>query len=119
MPIRSLHLYAALAEKEAADLGAHQGGAGCEEGQRRQAGQPFEHRCVGSVRPANPDRHRRSVRVRSSADHRSNPKNRRNHLEAITKALNERGIRPARGTRWYASSVGNLLSRANKLAQVL
>jgi DNA invertase Pin-like site-specific DNA recombinase len=40
-------------------------------------------------------------------------------LEAITKALNERGIRPARGTRWYASSVGNLLSRANKLAQVL
>jgi DNA invertase Pin-like site-specific DNA recombinase len=40
-------------------------------------------------------------------------------LEAITRALNERGIRPARGTRWYASSVGNLLSRANKLAEVL
>jgi DNA invertase Pin-like site-specific DNA recombinase len=40
-------------------------------------------------------------------------------LEAITRALNERGIRPARGTRWYASSVANLLSRANKLAEVL
>jgi DNA invertase Pin-like site-specific DNA recombinase len=40
-------------------------------------------------------------------------------LEAITMALNERGIRPARGTRWYASSVANLLSRANKLAEVL
>jgi DNA invertase Pin-like site-specific DNA recombinase len=40
-------------------------------------------------------------------------------LEAVTRALNERGIRPARGTRWYASSVANLLSRANKLAEVL
>src|SRR4030081_2199417 len=33
-------------------------------------------------------------------------------LEAITRALNDRGIRTARGTRW--SSVANLLSRANK-----
>src|SRR4030081_1502512 len=40
-------------------------------------------------------------------------------LEAITRALNDRGIRPARGTRWYASSVANLLSRANKLAEAL
>jgi DNA invertase Pin-like site-specific DNA recombinase len=40
-------------------------------------------------------------------------------LEAMTRALNERGIRPARGTRWYASSVANLLGRANKLAEVL
>jgi hypothetical protein len=40
-------------------------------------------------------------------------------LEAITRALNDRGMRPARGTRWYASSVANLLSRANKLAEVL
>ena len=37
-------------------------------------------------------------------------------LEAITRALNERGVRSARGTRWYASSVANLLSRAQKLA---
>jgi len=37
-------------------------------------------------------------------------------LEAITCALNERGARPARGTRWYASSVANLLSRAQKFA---
>jgi hypothetical protein len=28
-----------------------------------------------------------------------------NTLEAITSALNERGVRPARGTRWYVSSV--------------
>jgi hypothetical protein len=39
-------------------------------------------------------------------------------LEAITCALNERGVRPARGTRWYVSSVANLLARAQKLADV-
>ena len=39
-----------------------------------------------------------------------------NTLEAITCALNERRVRPARGTRWYASSVANLLSRAQKFA---
>jgi DNA invertase Pin-like site-specific DNA recombinase len=41
-----------------------------------------------------------------------------NTLEAITCALNERGVRPARGTHWYASSVANLLSRAQKLAEI-
>jgi DNA invertase Pin-like site-specific DNA recombinase len=40
-----------------------------------------------------------------------------NTLEAITRALNERGVRPARGTRWYISSVSNLLCRAHKLAE--
>ena len=39
-------------------------------------------------------------------------------LEAISCALNERGVRPARGTRWYASSVANLLARAQKMAAV-
>jgi DNA invertase Pin-like site-specific DNA recombinase len=34
-------------------------------------------------------------------------------LEAITQALNQRGIRTARGARWYASSVMNVLARAN------
>ena len=38
-------------------------------------------------------------------------------LKAISRALNDRGIRPPRGTRWYASSVANLLSRSNKLAE--
>jgi DNA invertase Pin-like site-specific DNA recombinase len=38
-----------------------------------------------------------------------------NTFEAITCALNERGVRPARGTRWYVSSVANLLSGAQKL----
>ena len=39
-------------------------------------------------------------------------------LEAICCALNERSVRPARGTRWYVSSVANLLARAQKLAEV-
>jgi hypothetical protein len=36
-------------------------------------------------------------------------------LEAMTQALNQRGIRSARGGRWYASSVGNLLAPAAKM----
>jgi DNA invertase Pin-like site-specific DNA recombinase len=39
-------------------------------------------------------------------------------LEAITCALNDRGIRPARGSRWYASSVTNLLQRTRRLASL-
>jgi DNA invertase Pin-like site-specific DNA recombinase len=36
-------------------------------------------------------------------------------LEAITQALNQRGIRTARGTKWYASSVMNVLERGKAL----
>jgi DNA invertase Pin-like site-specific DNA recombinase len=39
-------------------------------------------------------------------------------LEAITVALNQRGIRSARGGRWHASSVANLLTRANRSSAV-
>src|SRR5947207_1424370 len=41
-----------------------------------------------------------------------------NTLEAITYALNERGVRTARGIRWYGSSVANLLALAQKFATV-
>jgi DNA invertase Pin-like site-specific DNA recombinase len=37
-------------------------------------------------------------------------------IGAITRALNERGIRTARGARWHVSSVSNLLARAHKFA---
>jgi DNA invertase Pin-like site-specific DNA recombinase len=37
-------------------------------------------------------------------------------LEAITEALNQRGIRSARGGKWHVSSVSNLLGRAQKFA---
>jgi hypothetical protein len=46
------------------------------------------------------------------------PSYREQGCEAITCALNERGVRPARGTRWYVSSVANLLWRAQKLADI-
>jgi DNA invertase Pin-like site-specific DNA recombinase len=36
-------------------------------------------------------------------------------LEAMTQALNQRGIRSARGGRWYASSVSNFLARAARM----
>jgi DNA invertase Pin-like site-specific DNA recombinase len=38
-------------------------------------------------------------------------------LEAMTQALNQRGIRSSRGGRWYASSVANLLARAAKMQE--
>jgi DNA invertase Pin-like site-specific DNA recombinase len=38
-------------------------------------------------------------------------------LEAMTQALNQRGIRSARGGRWHASSVANLLDRATKMQE--
>ena len=38
-------------------------------------------------------------------------------LEAITQALNQRGIRTAGGTKWYASSVMNVLERSKALRE--
>ena len=38
-------------------------------------------------------------------------------LEAISCALNQRGVRPARGTRWHVSSVATLLSRKQKFVE--
>jgi DNA invertase Pin-like site-specific DNA recombinase len=38
-------------------------------------------------------------------------------LEAITRGLNERGVRTARGARWHVSSVVNLLARTTRLAE--
>ena len=38
-------------------------------------------------------------------------------LDAITRGLNERGVRTARGARWHVSSVANLLSRTKSLAE--
>lgn len=37
-------------------------------------------------------------------------------LETICLALNQRGIRSARGGRWYVSSVANLLARVREFA---
>ena len=37
-------------------------------------------------------------------------------LDAITRGLNARGVRTARGARWHVSSVANLLARTKSLA---
>ena len=37
-------------------------------------------------------------------------------LKAISRALNDRGIRSARGATWHVSSVANLLARSQNLA---
>jgi hypothetical protein len=37
-------------------------------------------------------------------------------VDAISHGLNRQGIRTARGKRWYASSVMNLLARTQKFA---
>ena len=39
-------------------------------------------------------------------------------LQGIAEALNARGIRTARGRRWYASTVRNLLVRADQVEGV-
>jgi DNA invertase Pin-like site-specific DNA recombinase len=38
-------------------------------------------------------------------------------LEALTRGLNDRGVRSARGSRWHVSSVANLLARTQSLAE--
>jgi hypothetical protein len=39
-------------------------------------------------------------------------------LEAISRALNDRGVRPARGSRWHASAVSNMIARSRRFAEV-
>jgi DNA invertase Pin-like site-specific DNA recombinase len=39
-------------------------------------------------------------------------------LEAITRALNDRGVRSARGATWHVSSVANLLARSQRLGEM-
>jgi DNA invertase Pin-like site-specific DNA recombinase len=113
-----LHLYAALAEKERrliaertkAALAAKKA-AGAQLGNRRNIEQAGE---LGrSIQTATADQFVAGLipvihAIRSTGA---------NTLEAITQALNQRGIRSARGGRWYASSVANLLGRAAKLQE--
>jgi DNA invertase Pin-like site-specific DNA recombinase len=115
-----LHLYAALAEKERrlisertkAALAAKKAG-GAKLGNPRNIAAAGV--CGRQVQIAAADRFASGLLPVIDAIGRTGATT----LEAITRALNESGIRPARGTRWYASSVANLLSRTNKLAEVL
>jgi DNA invertase Pin-like site-specific DNA recombinase len=113
-----LHLYAALAEKErrlisertrAALAAKRTGGA--------RLGNPTNIARAGALG--------RSIQVAAADEFVTGllpvieavRRNGANTLEAISSALNQRGIRSARGGRWYVSSVSNLLARAQKFAQ--
>jgi DNA invertase Pin-like site-specific DNA recombinase len=113
-----LHLYAALAEKErrlisertrAALAAKRVGGA--------RLGNPTNITSAGALG--------RTIQIAAADEFVAGlmpvieavRRNGANTLEAISCALNQRGIRSARGGRWYVSSVSNLLARAQKCAQ--
>jgi DNA invertase Pin-like site-specific DNA recombinase len=113
-----LHLYAALAEKERrlisertkAALAAKKA-SGIKLGNPRNIAQAGE---LGrSVQTATADQFVANLVPVVRAIQNSGATT----LEAITQALNQRGIRTARGTKWYASSVMNVLERATALRE--
>jgi DNA invertase Pin-like site-specific DNA recombinase len=113
-----LHLYAALAEKERRLISERTKAAlAAKKAQGSSLGNPKNLAAAGSIgRQA----------LAASADAfaagllpivRALQSSGATTLEALTRGLNERGVRPARGTRWHVSSVANLLSRTKRLAE--
>jgi DNA invertase Pin-like site-specific DNA recombinase len=108
-----LHLYAALAEKERRLISERTKAAlAAKKASGHMLGNPRNIASAGAlgrtVQTAAADQFTAAVlpvvqSIRSSGA---------TSLEAITVALNQRGIRSARGGRWYASAVANLLARA-------
>ena len=110
-----LHLYAALAEKERRLISERTKAAlAAKRANGARLGNPQQHR-RRLPRPQRSDRRSRRVRRRPHAGGGRYPQHRRNTLEAHLAALNQRGIRSARGGKWHVSSVRNLLSRAQTL----
>jgi hypothetical protein len=109
-----LHLYAALAEKERSLISertkaalAARKAAGAKLGNPRNAG---EAAAIGrAISIASADEFAASMLPVLNAIRAAGA----DTLEAMSCALNQRGIRSARGGRWYASSVAKLLARAN------
>jgi DNA invertase Pin-like site-specific DNA recombinase len=107
-----LHLYAALAEKERRLISERTKSAlAAKKAQGASLGNPKNLAVAGSIG--------RAVQI-SGADAfaaallpivQTLQSAGASTLEALTRGLNERGVRPARGTRWHVSSVANLLSR--------
>jgi hypothetical protein len=105
-------LFGATARREGAAvyLGANQSGTGGKKARRQKFCNQRNIATAGSLG--------REVLVLAADQFTANPPpiGTRNSTEAKTCALNERGVRPARGTRWYASSAANLLSYEQKFA---
>src|SRR4051794_17202206 len=105
-----LHLYAALAEKERRLISERTKAAlAAKKASGAKLGNPSNIATAGLCGPENQiaaaDQFAAGLLPIIEAIRRTGATT----LEAITRALNERGIRPARGPRWYASSVANLL----------
>jgi DNA invertase Pin-like site-specific DNA recombinase len=108
-----LHLYAALAEKERRLISERTRAAlAAKKAAGHKLGNPRDIASAGAlgrtVQTAAADQFMAAMlplvrSIRSSGA---------TSLEAITVALNQRGVRSARGGRWYASAVANLLARA-------
>ena len=115
-----LHLYAALAEKERRFISERTKAAlAAKKAGWRQMGNPSNIAAAGlcgrQIQIAAADQFASGHLPVIHAIRRTSV----TELEKIARALHERGVRRARGTRWYASSIANLLSRGNKLAEVL
>ncbi|MDQ3624686.1 MAG: recombinase family protein, partial [Verrucomicrobiota bacterium] len=108
-----LHLYAALAEKERRLIGertraalASRKAQGARLGNRSN---PLEAAALGrEVQVTEADRFAANILPVIRAVQATGATS----LSAITEALNARGIRSARGSRWHISAVQNVLARA-------
>ena len=110
-----LHLYAALAEKERSLISERTKAAlAARKAAGAKLGNPHNARdaaAVGrQVAIASADEFATSMLPVLNAIRSAGAET----LEAMSCALNQRGIRAARGGRWYASSVSILLARAEK-----
>ena len=110
-----LHLYAALAEKERRLIGertkaalASRKAQGAQLGNPRNAGEAAALGRGAQVREA--DRFAANILPVIKAVQAAGATT----LDAIAAALNNRGIRSARGGRWHVSSLQNLLARAER-----
>jgi DNA invertase Pin-like site-specific DNA recombinase len=110
-----LHLYAALAEKERSLIADRTKAAlASKRASGARLGNPINLRLAGSLgratQVAAADEFVTGLLPVVLAIRHTGAKT----LEAMSRALNQRGIRTARGGRWHASSVANLFVRAQR-----
>jgi hypothetical protein len=110
-----LHLYAALAEKERSLISERTKAAlAARKASGARLGNPRNIRAAGvigrEVAMATADEFAASMLPVLNAIRAAGAET----LAAMSCALNQRGIRSARGGRWYASSVAMLLARASR-----
>jgi DNA invertase Pin-like site-specific DNA recombinase len=114
-----LHLYAALAEKERRLISERTRAAlAIRKASGSKLGNPTNIRVAGDIG--------RATAIAGADDHARSllPLLRSLRAEgavtigAVTRSLNDRKVRTARGSRWHVSSVANLLTRAQKLEAV-